>query len=153
MAKVKEAKKEAVPGVRFVVTAENILTDRKTGLEIIQAPTLLGDAFKKLMKHEEAQKACAALDFGGHKDWRLPTVEELCGMIDRTKHDPCYDTTIFKGKFDDWYWSSELCAWNSGAAWCVYSRSGYVYYDYRLNLNYVRPVRSSQGPFAPLPVR
>jgi len=153
MAKTKTAKKEVLPEARFIDNKNNIITDRKTGLEITQDPTVLGEIFKKQMTFEEAEKACAALDFAGHKDWRLPTVEEICGMVDRTKHDPCYDTKIFKGKFDDWYWSNETCVWNKDAAWCVHSGNGYVDGLRKFNHVYVRPVRSSQCHFAPLPVR
>ena len=146
MKKVKAVKEAAAkPESRFVVNKDNTVTDKKTGLQIIQDPTLLGEAFKERMTHQEAEKACAALDFAGHKDWRLPTVEELCGMVDRTKHDPCYDQAIFKGKFDDYYWAKETCAWNAvGAAWCVSSGYGFVGSYLRNRNNSVRPVRSSQ---------
>ncbi|RJO64183.1 MAG: DUF1566 domain-containing protein [Candidatus Omnitrophota bacterium] len=144
MGRKKATKEEAKGESRFVVTAKNIITDRKTGLQIIQDPTLLGGVFKAAMTHKEAEKACAALEFYGFKDWRLPTVEELCGMTDRTKYNPCYDTNIFKGKFDDWYWSGDPCAWNKDAAWCVNSYNGNVYNFDRSGHSYVRPVRSCQ---------
>ena len=129
--------------------------DRKAGLMIIQDPTLLGESFKDIMTFAEAIQAIADLnkkEYLGFKDWRLPTVEEICGMVDRTKRDPCYDTNTFKGKFDDWYWSGESCAWNKGAAWCVSSSYGDVGSSGKDDRNYVRPVRSCQCQFAPLPV-
>jgi len=136
-----------VKSQRFTVNGDNTITDNISGILVVQDPTQLGEEFQKQMTFAEAEAAIAKLNengFFGFKDWRLPTVEELCGMVDRTKCDPCYDTDIFKGKFDDWYWSSDLCAWNKGAAWCVLSDCGGVSYGLKGSHGYVRPVRSSQ---------
>jgi hypothetical protein len=157
MVKTKAAKsKKAAPAARFTVNKDNTITDNKTGLLIIQDPTLLGEAFKQTMTFAAAEQAIAELNkkgYAGFKDWRLPTVEELVGMTDRTKHDPCYDTAIFKGRFDDWYWSREICAWSKTSAWCVFSYYGNVDFFGKVFRSYVRPVRSSQCRFDPLPVR
>ncbi len=156
MVKTKLAKGKKVAQGRFQVNKDNTVTDRKTGLLIIQDPTLLGVIFQSTLTFADAEKAIVELNskgYAGHKDWRLPTVEELCGMVDRTKYNPCYDTNIFKGKFNDWYWSGGSCAWNKSCAWCVYSNYGTVYYGGKDNLIFVRPVRSSQCKFDSLPVR
>jgi len=154
---VKQKKTEEGKVSRFIVNKNNTVEDQKTGLIIIQDPTLLGDAFKSTITFDAAVKAIQDLNkqgYAGYNDWRLPSVEELCGMVDRTKQDPCYDTNIFKGKFNNWYWSGETCAWNpTGAAWCVNSNGGDVYGGSRGYGNYVRPVRSSQCQFDPLLVR
>ena len=155
MKKAKVLKEAAVQASRFQVNKVNTVTDKKTGLLIIQDPTLLGEDFQKIMTFTAAEQAIAELNktgYAGFKDWRLPNVEELCGMVDRTKHNPCYDTNVFKGKFDDWYWSSETCAWNKDAAWCVGSRYGSVGSNVKGLHNYVRPVRSSQCQFDHLAV-
>jgi len=148
VAKTKEVrKKKAAPGERFLINKDNTVTDKKTGLLIIQDPTLLSEVFKATMTFAAAEAAIAELNkkgYAGFKDWRLPTVEELVGMTDRTKHNPCYDTSIFKGKFNDWYWSSETCAWNKDAAWCVSSDGGIVDFFGKVSRSYVRPVRSCQ---------
>jgi len=144
---------KAAREARFTANGDNTVTDKNSGLLIVQDPTQLGEDFQRAMTYEEAEKAIAALNEKGHagfKDWRLPTVEELCGMLDRTKHDPCYDTGIFKGKFDNWYWSGDQCAWTRQedgsytAAWCVGSNAGTVSNVVKDDHNYVRPVRSSQ---------
>ena len=157
MAKVKAAKKVVTPATgRFKINGDNTVTDQRTGLMIIQDPTLLGGVFRKTMIYAEAIQAIADLNkkgFAGFKDWRLPTVEEICGMVDRSKYNPCYDTNIFKGKFDDWYWSSETTAWNKNAAGCVNSYGGSVHYGAKDSHYCVRPVRSSQCQFDNLPVR
>ncbi len=36
-------------------------------------------------------------NFGGHHDWRLPTLKELQTLIDYTKYNPAIDTTFFPG--------------------------------------------------------
>jgi len=150
MVKVKAVK--GAPVTRFVINKDNTVTDRKAGILIIQDPILLGAVFATILSFAEAEKAIAELNvkgYAGHKDWRLPTVEELCGMVDRTKSNPCYDTNIFKGKFDDWYWSSETTAWDKDRAWCVGSVGGGVGYRGKDGRFYVRPVRSSQSQFDP----
>jgi len=162
MKKTVKEEKKATPEMRLVVNKDNTITDRKSGLMIIQDPGLAWEQFQERMTFMESEKAIAELNkngYAGFKDWRLPTVEEICGIIDRTKYNPCYDTAIFKGKFDDWYWSGDQCAWSKqpdgsySAAWAVSSDGGSVFsLDKGLHF-YVRPVRSCQCQFAPLPVR
>lgn len=152
MAKAKAAKQEtASPATgRFRINGDNTITDQKTGLLIIQDPTQLGEAFQETMTHADALAAIAKLNetgYAGHKDWRLPTVEEICGMIDRKRHHPCYNTDIFKGKFDNWYWSGDDLADEPAAAWCVRTFRGRVDRYNKNYTSYVRPVRSSQCQF------
>jgi hypothetical protein len=134
---------------RFIDNGDGTIIDKSTGLIWVKNPhTDLLDKFKKEMKWQNAIDACKELDFVGHKDWRLPTVEELRSIVDYARgakdNEPAIDTKFFPDTKCSWYWTSTPCAWDSGCAWYVY-----FYYGIAGNFNkgyyfYVRPVRSSQ---------
>jgi len=133
---------------RFIDNGDGTITDKSTGLTWVKNPhTDLPDKFKKEIKWQEAIDICKELEFAGHKDWRLPTVEELRELVDYTRgagSDPAIDAKFFPDTKCSWYWTSTPCAWGSGNAWCVYFSYGYVYHGSGDGSHYVRPVRSSQ---------
>jgi hypothetical protein len=96
--------------------------------------------WKKAMTHPET------LDTAGFKDWRLPTVEELFLLADRTKFNPAIDTAFFPDCKGGWYWSSTVDASSPGVfAWFVSFNYGYA--DYSFYQGYeglVRAVRARQ---------
>ena len=100
-------------------------------------------ATKKPTTQPKAVAAAAKLDLLGHADWRLPTVEELFALADRTKHDPAIDTDFFPGTKSDWHWSSTPWAGSPGSyAWSVSFLNGYAGYDPHGYGGFVRAVRS-----------
>ncbi|QHG87962.1 DUF1566 domain-containing protein [Xanthomonas sp. NCPPB 1638] len=105
---------------RFTQTHGGVLTviDATTGLEWSATPVA------KNVSHHAADTACATLELGGHRDWRLPTRQELLSLVDLTRHNPAIDTTVFPGFPSAWFWTSDLCAWSSASAWYVYFDSG-----------------------------
>jgi Protein of unknown function (DUF1566) len=100
----------------------------------------------KGMPWKKAQAAVKKLDTAGFKDWRLPTVEELFLLADRTKHSPAIDTAFFPSCKSDWYWTSTPAAFSPGVyAWGVYfyyGNAGWYNQGYGLC---VRAVRASQS--------
>jgi hypothetical protein len=101
---------------RFTQTHGGVLTviDATTGLEWTAKP-LSGE-----FNHQGAIDACAALDFAGHKDWRLPTRQELCSIVDLSRIEPAIDITAFPDfPKRGWFWTSDLYAGSSGSAWVV----------------------------------
>lgn len=123
---------------RFTQTHGGVLTviDSSTGLEWIAKP-LSGEK-----THQEAIDACAALDFAGHKDWRLPTRAELLSIVDITRHEPAIDTAAFPDfPKRGWFWTSDLCAWSSSSAWLVYFYLGLVGSLRRISLGFALAVR------------
>jgi hypothetical protein len=147
--KVTIVKVKEFPKQRFIDNGDGTITDTHFGLTWIKNPhTDLPEEFKNTMPWQPAIDACKKLNFAGHKDWRLPTVEELRSIVDYTRgakdNEPAIDIKFFPDTKCGWYWTSTPCAWNSGSAWCVNFYYGGVGSSYKASVNYVRPVRSSQ---------
>lgn len=103
----------------------------------------------KRMTLDEAQKACAALRTGGHADWRLPTIQELLGLVDYERHEPAIDKEFFPNTSTDYYYrTSTPYAPHSGYAWGVSFHDGGSYGLGHGHDNYVRAVRASECPHA-----
>lgn len=100
----------------------------------------------KRLTWKKASAAVAKMDAAGFTDWRLPTVEELFLLADRTKHSPAIDTAYFPDCKSDWYWTSTPAASSpSDCAWLVLFYYGFAYWGNR-SLDYcVRAVRASQS--------
>ena len=94
----------------------------------------------KCVNLADAEKAVAELGEG----WRLPTIDELLSIVDRTRHDPAIDTTRFPDTKSDCYWTSTPCAWDTSAVWIVSFYNGYVGSSRRNAGACVRAVRSGQ---------
>ena len=90
-----------------------------------------------------------ATDPQGSRRWpldiagRLPTIDELFALADRTKYAPAIDTEAFPDTANDWYWTDTPCAWNTSAVWVVAFGDGDAYGGPRSDLACVRAVRSS----------
>ncbi|MBI4791914.1 MAG: DUF1566 domain-containing protein [Deltaproteobacteria bacterium] len=86
-------------------------------------------------------------DFGGHADWRLPTVKELSTLVnsDIPYPGPTINTTYFPETVSSCYWSSTTNANYTNGAWPVDFYNGYVENGYyKSNSYYVRAVRAGQ---------
>ncbi len=99
---------------RFVDNGDGTITDTSTNL--MWSKATLSQA---CVTHAQAEGICGDLDLAGHKDWRLPTVEELFPLADRSRQDPAIDTDAFPDTQSDWYWTSTIAAWSSDLAWYV----------------------------------
>jgi hypothetical protein len=97
------------------------------------------------MTWKAAGEYVKTLTVAGFTDWRLPTVEELFCLADRTKFDPAIDKAFFPQCDGGWYWSSTVDASSPGDyAWFVDFSDGYsLYYD-QSHKGLVRAVRSRQ---------
>lgn len=135
--------------VRFIDNGDGTITDKTTGFMWVKNPhTDLPGKFKSTLTWKDAISACKDLSFAGHKDWCLPTVEELRSIIDYTRgseiNEPAIDTKVFPDTKCARYCTSTTCAFSEGSAWFVYFGYGDVFYNVKDSTNYVRPVRSSQ---------
>ena len=92
---------------------------------------------------DTAMTYCSALNLGGYDDWRLPTKDELFGIVKSDATNPSIGV-IFQHTVSNGYWSSTAYAGNASSAWYVLFDSGYQgNYDKSLH-NYVRCVRAGQ---------
>ena len=92
-----------------------------------------------------AAESVAKLRTAGFADWRVPTVEELFCLADRTRRPPTIDTDYFPATPPGWFWSSTLDASPpSGCAWGVYFGNGGSSWDNQSYEGFVRAVRSGQ---------
>lgn len=123
-------KKVVIDGIEYVPkgTQSKTWTDPKTGLE-----------WQLEAKEMPWHKAEAyAKSFG--EDWRVPTVDELQTLLDRTKYDPAMrDEVGFSSS--SYYWSSTTYAGDTSGAWGVHFNYGYVNNYDKTGYGYVRCVR------------
>ncbi len=71
--------------------------------------------------------------------WRVPTVEELSSLLDRTRSFPA---SAFPDMPSDWFWSSTPDVGTADYAWSVDFKSGYVINDCLERQYAVRLVRT-----------
>jgi hypothetical protein len=63
-------------------------------------------------------------------DWRLPTMSELCTLIDYRKRNPALPAGHMFSDFPPGYfWSTTTLDNNPGMAWIVYFESGTTCYE------------------------
>lgn len=118
---------------RFIDNGDTV-TDQKTGLTWMKED----DGERRTL--EEAKAYCEQVGEG----WRLPTIDELQTIIDRSKYRPAIDP-VFTNTKSSWYWSSTPYAVNSSGAWVVYFNFGYVDWDGVSSSGFVRPVRQDSS--------
>ena len=86
---------------------------------------------------------CENLTLGGYNDWRLPNINELISIVDRSKSSP---TIVggFTNVESSNYWSSTTDDVHRFFAWDVGFSYGHVDVNNKNVSNYVRCVRAGQ---------
>ena len=84
-------------GTRFKIENNETVLDNKTGLMwcLLDSHTVAD----KCMDYDKATTYVAALQTGGHDDWRLPTPKELSALYQKSPS--------FPSDPEEWYWSSK----------------------------------------------
>ena len=130
---------------RFDISTKGITLDSTTGLTWTTNYAKKGE-----VTFDGAQKAIEALnkkEFGGFTDWRLPTVQELFGLVDHARYRPAINAEAFKSGETDWVWTSTPLASSSVYVWGVYFSHGYVNLLHRDDSDaFVRAVRGGASP-------
>ncbi len=147
-------------GVRhdYVDNRDGTITDRATGLmwETLVKDASIHDGDRLYSWYEALDAKIRALNtgpgFAGHKDWRLPNVNELHSLVDYGRRNPSIDP-LFNRAGDNCadsncsetkpfhYWSSTSSQARGSSAWLVSFEGGYVITDAKTNLYYARAVR------------
>ena len=83
--------------------------------------------------------------FGGHSDWRLPTIQELSSISALGRYDPAVNEEYFPNTMSSNYWSSTTNAGSTNDAWYVYFSLGTGYWLLKSSSFYVRAVRGGQS--------
>jgi len=127
---------------RFIVllnwNSEAVL-DRETGLVWEQSPST--STF-----WANAQTHCNKLTVGNRLGWRLPTLQELASLVDRSQSNPALPAGHpFSNVQSDLYWSATTLAINASAAWDVVFVDGGVGGQDKSSTHFVWCVRGGQG--------
>jgi len=113
-----------------------IVTDSKTTLQ-------WQDDANVTKTWTQAIEYCEALTLGSYSDWRLPNMNELTSIADRSEINPAMDDTFINRKSRA-YWSSTTYAGYTIFAWYVgFDDGAQSYYNKNYN-GYVRCVRAGQ---------
>ncbi len=92
---------------------------------------------KKRYTYDEAQEACERSDYNG-RSWRLPTLDELYGIVTYGQNRPSVNTSLFGMMMHRYYWSGD--AFNADDAYVVGFKFGSVATSSKRNRSYVRCV-------------
>ncbi len=137
---------------RFVDNKDGTVTDNLTGLIWLKNTRCFG-----MMDWKDAQLAAKRLkdgdcgpdpaftlsDGSSAGDWRLPSMSDLCTLIDFSKRNPALpDGHMFSDFPSGYFWSATTLDNNPGMAWIVYFESGTTCYDdIKYHAGHIWPVR------------
>jgi len=116
----------------------NIVTDSVTGLQ------WQDDAIGTSTTWQDAIDRCENLTLDGLSDWRLPNINELKSIVDRSKYNPAIVNGFSQVSSNDDYWSSTALEEDRGYAWVVFFGYGLVDSFGKDNSFYARCVRAGQ---------
>ena len=90
-------------------------------------------------------KAMNQRNFCGHNDWRLPTREEMMGLVNFTGANIKIDTNYFPETLPSWYWTASSNESRPEFAWYVLFKNGMSLNDLKENPKHIRLVRSRKS--------
>ena len=119
---------------------EGIVTDPRTGL-IWEKKT--DTNANETYTWKEAWSYVASMNESnlyGYSDWRLPTTDELKGILVSNRQEPCIDP-IFGPTASDWYWTGSTYSCHESYAYSVDFGFGDSTRDAKTVKHHVRAVR------------
>ena len=84
-------------------------------------------------------------NFCGHNDWRLPTREEMMGLVNYGDSKVKIDTSYFPEALPSWYWTASSNESRPEFAWYVLFKNGRSLNDLKENPKHIRLVRSDSA--------
>jgi hypothetical protein len=124
----------------FGTNPQEIVTDNNTGLQWQRTiPT-------SSYTWENAINYCEGLSYGGYSDWRLPARKELATLPNYGRYSPAIDIDAFPETPSSGFWSSfsTVSYTPPSYAWLVFFDKGFVSYDFKTDIYYVRCVRGEE---------
>lgn len=128
---------------RFKDNKNGTVTDNETRLMWVKDGSSAGCNNGDTLTWEQAKLFCKKLEFAGHKNWRLPNVNELQSIVDYGRYNPVINP-VFTNTKSSYYWSATTYVNSAAPAWGVDFSDGLVYYGSKAYYYYVRPVRGGQ---------
>jgi hypothetical protein len=141
-----------IPDPRFMDNKDGTVTDNLTGLIWLKNTKCF-----KMMDWESAILVAKSLkdgdcgpnsalilsDGSSAGDWRLPSMNELCILIDYSRRNPALPNGHMFSDFPTgYYWSATTLDSHPGMAWIVYMESGTTCYDdIKNHAGHIWPVR------------
>ena len=139
------------PQGRFVDHGDGTVTDTRTGLMWVKNGWRMD--FFSALKWEEARDRCSEFSLAGHNDWRLPSIKEWMGLIDRNRQ---YPAVVSPNPFENIiahmpYWSGTEYRYKINSplgrrvpleTYTVMLYAGTVHHQKKTGRAFVMPVRS-----------
>ncbi|MBU1684612.1 DUF1566 domain-containing protein [Patescibacteria group bacterium] len=118
----------------------DIVTDSKTGLQWQDN----NETNSTTHTWQDAIDHCEALGLDGHDDWRLPNINELQSLVDKSKSNSAVKGDTFEYVRSSFYWSSTTVLGYEDNAWGVDFSNGGDDWGNKSHSPYVRCVRAGQ---------
>lgn len=141
------------PGSRFTDNNDGTVTDNLTGLVWLKNTNCVGmrnwqdavAATKKLKDGDCGPDPDLVLSDGSSAgEWRLPTMKQLCTLIDFSRRNPALPKGHMFANFPiGYHWSATTLDYHPEMAWIVYFESGTTCYENVKNrAGYAWPIRT-----------